>query len=526
MLGLGREFIAERPFPRLAERSGASRDVGDLGGTSASNARLARSGKLAEAFAALSARLRDSGEKVAFERLRAESEGGGALQLALDLEDAHEALKAVYDQMRALHQQLREASADRGERAEPRPCVAPLSGERAEPRSCVAPLSGERAEPVDRASVLRGEVLATLAHEMRSPLNAVLGWTRLLRRDRVKAHERARALTTIEHNASVLSSLIDDALDAARIGQGRIELRWSRAELGAIVDAIAYALRPAAEAKGVRVCVELANPDCVIDGDPARLHQIVYNLVSNSLKFTPSGGKIGISLACDGRRATLIVSDTGQGILPDALPHVFDPFRQCSDVAAARGGLGIGLAVVRELVELHGGAIRCESGGFGQGTAFTVTFPQLSARSSRVDEDRASIDGAMATRLGGFRVLLVDDNDDARHVTQAILESAGAEVLPVPTGASALDRLRSWRPDVLLSDLSMPEIDGFELIRLVRTMEADDGGRVPAVAITASGHVEDARRAIVAGFQLIVKKPVDPTVLVGAIASAVEFRMR
>jgi signal transduction histidine kinase len=473
MLGLGRESIAER-------RRGSP---------------LAPSGTMSKAFAAIGERLRHAGERI--ERARAVSPGGEAGRLAEDLALVHEALQAIYEQMRA-------------------PPHARDIG-------CVDGAPEPLRQP---GSVFRDDLLATLAHEMRSPLNAVLGWTRLLRRDRVKPQERARALTTIEHNAALLSGLIDDALEAARIGQGRIELRWSRAELGAIVDAIAYALRPAAEAKRVRVSVELVDPDCVVDGDPARLHQIVYNLVSNALKFTPSGGKIGISLWCDGPAAMLVVSDTGQGIRPDVLPHIFDPYRQGSDVAPARGGLGIGLAVVRELIELHGGTIRCESAGSGQGTSFVLSLPLRSAQSAATFEESAAVaDSGVVPRLGGFRVLVVDDNDDARTVTQAILESAGAEVLAAPTGGAALDRLRTWRPDVLISDLTMPEIDGFELIRRVRALDADDGGRVPAVAVTASAHVEDARRAIVEGFQLIVKKPVDPTMLVGAIVGAVAFRL-
>ena len=365
----------------------------------------------------------------------------------------------------------------------------------------------------------RDELLATLAHEIRTPLNAVLGWTRMLRRGLIDAQQREKVLATIEHNALVQNGLIEDVLEAARIGRGQFELRWQRVELAAVVESVVFSFQPTAAARRVELVATLDDVECTVDGDAARLEQVVFNLVSNALKFTPSGGRVHVSLRHRGYDVELTVSDSGQGIAADALAEVFQPFRQASDAARARGGLGLGLAIVKQLVELHGGQVRCDSAGRGKGATFTVL---LRPRPRDREVHDASVESGS---LGCFRVLVVDDCDETRAIVKAILESAGAEVLEMASAVGAVDRVRSWRPDVLLSDLSMPMMDGFALVREVRAMPPEDGGRVPAVAMTSSPRIEDARRAIIEGFQLHVHKPFEPAMLVAAVASAVQFRM-
>ena len=379
----------------------------------------------------------------------------------------------------------------------------------------------------EAAGVMKDEFLATLSHELRTPLNAIVGWARLLRSGTLDAERTARALETIERNAHSQSRLIEDLLDVSSIISGKMSLEVRPIQLAPVLDAALEAVRPVAEAKAIRLERSLTPEAVMIQGDPDRLQQVVWNLLANGLKFTPEGGSVRVSLERRGQRAVVAVSDTGRGIETEFLPHVFEPFRQADgSITRSHGGLGLGLAIVKRLVELHGGTAMAESPGPGQGSTFVVQLPlraELSERRAR-DGDRSSGENSgllCPPQLNSLRILVVDDEPDARELLLTLLRDCGAQVEAVPSVRDALTVFPRLRPEVLISDIAMPDEDGYDLIRQVRTLPAGAGGRIPAVALSAYARAEDRRRAFLAGFNMYVAKPVDPEELLIVVASLV-----
>ncbi|HXG65548.1 MAG TPA: ATP-binding protein [Blastocatellia bacterium] len=382
---------------------------------------------------------------------------------------------------------------------------------------------------------LKDEFLATVSHELRTPLNAIMGWSHMLRAQKQDAASLARGLEVIERNARLQAQLIEDILDVSRIITGKLRLRLRPTRLAPVVHQAVEAARPAARAKGIHLEEALDYSVGAVSGDPDRLQQVVWNLLSNAIKFTPKGGRVEVRLQRRDAEARITVSDTGQGISADFLPYVFDRFRQ-ADASTTRkhGGLGLGLAIVRHLVDMHGGAIHAESAGEGQGATFTVSLPLMNPAApkdnfaDRAHELRTTITGRAPFEslpaLDGLRVLLVDDDRDTLQVLQLFLAGSGADVRTADSAPAALETLEHYKPDVLVSDIAMPEEDGYALIRKVRALPPERGGDVPAVALTAMTRVEDRARALSAGFQMFVPKPVEPAELLQAIADLVERR--
>ena len=383
---------------------------------------------------------------------------------------------------------------------------------------------------VERASRMKDEFLATLSHELRTPLNAILGWSQLLKRDgheQIDPETLAEGLAVIERNARAQTQLIEDLLDMSRIISGKIRLDTQLVNPISFIEAAIETVKPAAEARGIRLQTVLDANAGPISGDPNRLQQVVWNLLSNAIKFTPRGGRVQVLLERVNSHVELSVSDTGQGISADFLPHVFERFRQ-ADASTTRkhGGLGLGLAIVKQLVELHGGGIAAMSPGQGAGSTFTVSLPLAAVHRDlgepRREHPRAprlhGIDLGCAS-LKGLKVLVVDDEPDARALIKRLLENCDALVTVAGSMAEALPLVESNRPDVLLSDIGMPDADGYELLRRVRALGQERGGNVPAVALTAFARSEDRTRALLAGFVVHVSKPVEPSELVATVAS-------
>ena len=367
----------------------------------------------------------------------------------------------------------------------------------------------------------KDEFLSTLSHEIRTPLNAVLGWSRiLLGRDEIDRTLLERALHVIERNASAQARMIDDMLDMARITAGKLRLDMRPVDVVKVVLAAVDVVMPSAHARRITLRTNLDPRTPSVLGDQDRLQQVIWNLLSNALKFTDPGGTIEVRLGMNGRFARIVVSDTGHGISPDFLPHVFERFRQADHSSSRRhGGLGVGLALVHDLIELHGGSVRAQSEGEGKGATFTIDLPTLSSRDV---DDRVEGDGQQVfASLADVRVLLIDDEIDARDLSQAVLEQCGARVQAVSSGTEALAVLAeappSLLPHVIVSDLGMPTEDGYHLIRRIRALDAELG-RIPAVAVTGYATSEDVERALDAGFQLHISKPMDPAAFVAAVA--------
>jgi PAS domain S-box-containing protein len=383
-----------------------------------------------------------------------------------------------------------------------------------------------RAE-AEEANRTKDEFLATLSHELRTPLTAMLGWTRMLRMKELDEATSAHALETVERNAKAQAQLIEDLLDVSRIITGKLRLDVRPMELMPVIEAAIDAVRPAAAAKSIELRTELDPLAGAVSGDPSRLQQVVWNLLANAVKFTHRGGQVEIRLERVNSHVELSVKDTGQGINADFLPFVFDRFRQADgSTTRLHGGLGLGLAIVRHLVELHGGTVRADSAGEGQGATFNVQLPVAALRSAdfglRIGEkadEQSAIQNPQSTILQGLRVLVVDDEPDARVLLQTVLEKQGAEVVAVGSTREALNELQRWQPDVLVSDIGMPDEDGFALIRQVRARGIGEGGRIPAAAVSAYVGEDNRRRALAAGFQLHVAKPVDPEELIEVVRS-------
>jgi PAS domain S-box-containing protein len=379
----------------------------------------------------------------------------------------------------------------------------------------------------EHSSRMKDEFLATLSHELRTPLNAILGWSQLLRRGPSDDAELDLGLETIERNAIAQTRLIEDLLDMSRIISGKLRLDVQSMFPIDFIDPAIAALRPAAEAKGIRleqILDPLAGP---VSADPNRMQQVVWNLLSNAIKFTTRGGKVQIHLARVESHIEVTVADTGQGIAAEFLPYVFDRFRQAdSSTSRKHGGLGIGLAIVKQLVELHGGNVSVKSLGEGQGATFSVTLPlsvvHVSEFGGRADPGTpaaSSVQGRESTLLAGVKVLVVDDEPDARDLIRRLLENCLAKVKTVASGSDALGALSSEQHDVLISDIGMPRMDGYELIRQVRGLDDEHGGRVPAIALTAFARSDDRTRALLAGYQVHVSKPVEPAELIATVAA-------
>ena len=379
------------------------------------------------------------------------------------------------------------------------------------------------AEAANRA---KDEFLAVLSHELRTPLNAVYGWARVLQAGRIRGEAAERALATIVRNADAQVQLIDDLLDVSRVVSGKMRLDVRPVDLVAVIEGAVDAVRPASAAKSIRLQTVLDPRAGPITGDPARLQQVVWNLVMNAVKFTPKEGRVQVHLQRVNSHVEIVVSDTGQGIAPDVLPFVFDRFIQAdSSSTRGHGGLGIGLALVKHLVELHGGRVTAQSPGEGSGATFIVRLPLPIAEIAagpipRLHPTAASGEALPpGLRIDGLRVLLVDDDTDSLDLASSILMGAGAEVRTCLTAPDGLVQLQGWRPDVLVSDIEMPGEDGLSLIRKVRALGHDQGGDTPAVALTAYGRTQDRMRSLTAGYTMHVPKPVDPGELTTIIAS-------
>lgn len=380
----------------------------------------------------------------------------------------------------------------------------------------------------ERLNRLKDEFLLTISHELRTPLNAILGWSQLLRVCEPDEATMNRALETIERNARSQSQLIDDLLDISRIITGKIRLNVQAVELISVIEFVIDTVQPAADAKNIRLQLVLDPLAGPVLGDEGRLQQIIWNLLSNAIKFTPKGGRVQIGLTRINSHIEIIVTDTGQGINAEFLPFVFERFRQAdSSTTRSFGGLGLGLAIVRHLVELHGGTVSAESPGVGQGATFTVKLPLMavSSMSDRTERVHPAVRGSssfdFSPRLDELRILIVDDQADARALLTYTLELCGAKVTAASSADEALTVLMqlSSPMDLLISDIGMPNGDGYDLLRRVRRLTPEQGGCIPAVALTAYTRTDDRRAALLAGFQSHIAKPVEASELVAVIAN-------
>ena len=378
-------------------------------------------------------------------------------------------------------------------------------------------------------SRVKDEFLSTLSHELRTPLNAIMGWADLIRRDGLENSGSLRqGLEVIDRNARAQLRLVEDLLDVSQIISGKIRLDVQRVDVARVIEAAVDSIRPAADARNIRLQVTLEALAPPLKGDPNRLQQIVWNLLTNAIKFTPKGGRVQVVLSRVNSHLDLTVSDNGRGISPEFIPRVFDRFRQ-QDSSTTRhvGGLGLGLAIVKELAELHGGSVHASSPGEGQGASFTVILPLPAVQS--VDEDHLAAvhpraaepvgDPVSGPALDGLRVMVIDDDADGAELLRRLLQSRGAGVTVAGSAESALRAIEAAPPDIVISDIGMPDMDGYELIRELRRLPAAQGGRIPAIALTAFARSGDRTRALLAGFQLHLAKPIEAPELLAAIAS-------
>jgi signal transduction histidine kinase/ActR/RegA family two-component response regulator len=374
----------------------------------------------------------------------------------------------------------------------------------------------------EEASRMKDEFLATVSHELRTPLTSMLGWVYMLRSSGLTEEARLRALDTIERNARLQAQIVDDILDVSRIITGKLSMEVEPLDLTSLIESSINAVRPAAAAKEIRIETELEGASQLVAGDPNRLQQVFWNLFSNAVKFTPRGGLVRIQTRRVEGHIEIKVTDTGQGIKQDFLPYVFDRFRQAdSSTTREHGGLGLGLAIVRHLVEMHGGTVRAESPGEGEGASFTVTLPLVCKRAGAADEEAeafAATSEKITSPLAGLRVLVVDDEPDTLEIMKAMLERYAAQVTTAPSVSEAMAAIENLWPDVLISDIGMPVEDGYDLIRKVRRMETARGARLPAIALTAYTREEDRALSLAEGYQEYLPKPVDPSELIQMIA--------
>jgi PAS domain S-box-containing protein len=392
-------------------------------------------------------------------------------------------------------------------------------------------LENERLARLDaeRTSQMKDEFLATLSHELRTPLSAILGWAQVLRRGGRDQNDLAKGLQTIERNARAQAQLIEDLLDMSRITSGKVLLDMQVVAPATFIDAAVETVRPAADAKNIRIEKQYAIDPGMIAGDPARLQQVVWNLLSNAIKFTPRDGLVEVILARNDANVSITVRDNGAGIKPEFITHVFERFRQAdASMTRRHGGLGLGLAIVKSLIEQHGGTVRAESAGEGRGASFTIELPlakqqQAPGRSARAAMIRSNPGTPDMTvrNLNGVDALVVDDDRDNRELINRILTDCGATVHIAASAREAFARFKEATPNLLITDLGMPEVDGFELLDWVRNLPREQGGQVPAIALTAFARSEDRLRALEAGFSAHISKPVEPSELIATVASVV-----
>lgn len=379
----------------------------------------------------------------------------------------------------------------------------------------------------ERANRLKDEFLATISHELRNPLNAILGWSHMLRLGKLTPPNVERAVETIYRNAKSQAQLVSDLLDVSRIISGKLRLEVRQVDLLSIVNAAIDSIRPAAEAKSIRLQTMLDPAAGPISGDADRLQQIVWNLLTNAVKFTSKGGRIQVKVQRVDSHAEIVVSDSGVGINKEFLPYVFDRFRQAdASITRTQGGLGLGLSIVHQLVDLHGGSVSVHSDGEGKGATFTISLPFVGVVSSQKETEAVSavhsdeivtLDGLPS--LKGLKVLAVDDEADTRELIREVLKECGAEVILSRSAAEALEALEQHKPDILISDLGMPDEDGYSLITKIRALPSERGGHIPAAALTAYARAEDRMRVLRSGFQFHLPKPVDSAELVTVVAS-------
>jgi PAS domain S-box-containing protein len=387
-------------------------------------------------------------------------------------------------------------------------------------------LSSERAARAEaqRASLMKDEFLATLSHELRTPLNAILGWSQVISSGKATDDDLKQGMETIARNARAQSQLIEDLLDMSRIVSGKVRLDVQETDLSVVVQQAINTVRPSAEAKGIRLR-QIIDPLTVsVSGDPSRLQQVVWNLLSNAVKFTPKNGKIDVILQRVNSHVEITVNDSGAGIKPEFLPHLFERFRQAdSTTTRAQGGLGLGLSIVRQLVELHGGTVTALSRGENQGATFVVSLPLAPVRADAKREHPTAPPVVLIRSgdidLSGVHILIVEDEADARELIRRVLFQCGAEVTVAAGALEALAMLKIRPPDVMISDIGMPDADGYEFIRLVRELPATQGGKVPAIALTAFARSVDRTRAMIAGYQMHIAKPIEPQELVATVAN-------
>ena len=386
----------------------------------------------------------------------------------------------------------------------------------------LAAAQSARAE-ADSANDVKDEFLATLSHELRTPLTSILGWSHLLTGGKLDKQQTARAIETIARNARAQGRLIDELLDISRIMTGKLCLDLRAVNLASLIQAVVDDERPAADARSINLKAALNSEIGPILGDPDRLRQIVWNLITNAIKFTPTGGDVQVRLERNDSHVLITVNDSGQGIATELLPHVFERFRQAdSSNTRSNGGLGLGLSIVRQLVELHRGTVTAESSGEDTGTTFRVMLPlpslhEVPNAAEKTDPKsgrNSPITGQHS--LSGLRVLVVDDELDTRELVAALLTTCGAEMVSVGSAAEALDQMERQRFDLLISDIGMPEMNGYDLIATIRQLTEEQGGRTPAVALTAYAGIDDRKRALAAGYEMHIPKPFVAAELISA----------
>ena len=394
--------------------------------------------------------------------------------------------------------------------------VTPLRSERGELvgfAKVTRDLTKERqARKVEIENQLKDAFLATVSHELRTPLTAILGWTKLLKKQRLDVNV-SNAVDVITRNAEAQVKLVDDLLDVSRIVNGKFRVEMRETDLVSIVAEAIDVVKPTALAKGVALGLDDQDDPCLLVGDTERLRQVFWNILWNAVKFTPRGGGVHVSLHHEGPQVTVAIVDNGKGIAPEFLPYVFERFKQADEsIIGGGGGLGLGLALVRHIVELHGGWATASSGGAGKGARFDVTLPIRAVGPAHVPEPHAR-----SRPLAGYRVLIVDDEADSRELISAVLAHAGADVETAGNATDAIGSLPRFRPHLVVSDIGMPVEDGYSLMRRVRALAHDEGGAVPSIALTAYRREEDKARALAAGFTAHIGKPVDPDDLVAAV---------
>jgi signal transduction histidine kinase/ActR/RegA family two-component response regulator len=383
-------------------------------------------------------------------------------------------------------------------------------------------------EEAEQANRTKDEFLATLSHELRTPLTAILGWSHLVRTGSLDKSQLNRAVETIERNARSQSQLIDDLLDVSRIITGKLQIEPVKLDLCTVVESAIEAVRPSFEAKNIHLTTSMASEGCLVAGDANRLQQIFWNLLSNAIKFTPEGGSVRVEVKEKKQDLLVAVTDSGSGITAEFLPYIFDRFRQADgSTTRMHGGLGLGLSIVKHLVQLHGGKVKVKSDGKDKGSTFMVTLPLVSSAASLAPEDTAAVEASgngvapgFLKILKGLRVLVVDDEADSRDLVSAILTRCGSDVNCCESAAEGMKAFKSWKPDLLVSDIGMPVEDGYSLITKLRKLKTKRAKEMPAIALTAYATKEDQARTLSSGFQIHVAKPIDPEILITSIAKA------